>query len=523
MNGQTVDLITRPYQEIVDDILTAMVGGVVREQIQYSIDEDRYRLSRPAVGVRTLTGTLSQLHHVFQRPIDFDFSPVDNAVIWTTGGDKPDDVTPFYVSYFPQGASSPLSDINVGSVTRTLTEAVGREVATVYQQINLAYLSAFVDTATGRSLDLVVAILGIQRYTKDYAKGQVTFFRDPAAPDGDIFIPVGLELTTAKGDQTFVTTQERTLQRGQQRVDVPVSASGTSKGDAGKADANTIVVLAKPMAGISRVSNQDATVLGLKDETDDELRARAKAALYGLGKATLAALSAAIVDHGGKLDEVWDPGLAPPKSSTPGTVSLRVIVDGKKFPGVQTAVDETRAAGVQATVVAKLVYFRPRILATVDAGLTAAGKARLGGRIVDAVQAYVDTLAAGSAADGSKIVEAAKSVKGLNDASIKDVMAWKTDIGKPDPAANLVDALLAAIDGTPTGNRPALRAALTQAVNAAAAPTAHVSPDRSLVTGQSGQATDTEIEAGTFKVVPPDQSWSIALRMDPSDVIPVER
>ena len=33
----------------------------------------------------------------------------------------------------------------------------GREIATVYEQINLAYLSGFVDTATGSSLDHVVA------------------------------------------------------------------------------------------------------------------------------------------------------------------------------------------------------------------------------------------------------------------------------------------------------------------------------------------------------------------------------
>ena len=86
-------------------------------------------------------------------------------------------------------SDSPLTDINVGSVTRTVTEAIAREIAFVYQQINQAYFSAFIDTATGKALDLVVSIIGVQRKTKEFAEGLVTFFRDPSAGDGNITIP----------------------------------------------------------------------------------------------------------------------------------------------------------------------------------------------------------------------------------------------------------------------------------------------------------------------------------------------
>lgn len=56
MNQSTVTLITRPYQEIVDDVLTAIVGGVVNEPILYDLKRDLYPLSEPADDIRGITG-----------------------------------------------------------------------------------------------------------------------------------------------------------------------------------------------------------------------------------------------------------------------------------------------------------------------------------------------------------------------------------------------------------------------------------------------------------------------------------
>src|SRR5262249_61609242 len=107
--------------------------------------------------------------------------------------------TTFYVDYaLPPGDSpSPLTDINVGSVTRTLSEAIGREIATVYEQINRAYLAGYIDTAEGTSLDLVVSILGVTRKPKELAVGLATFFR-AAGVDGSITIPAGTVVTATQ-------------------------------------------------------------------------------------------------------------------------------------------------------------------------------------------------------------------------------------------------------------------------------------------------------------------------------------
>jgi uncharacterized phage protein gp47/JayE len=521
MNGDTRTLIERPYQEIVDDILTAIVGGVVNEPIIYDVKEDLYPLAEPAKEIRGITGTLNRGRHSFRKEVDFLFSEGDNAVVWQESGEKPDDETTFYVDYFRSQSESPLTDINVGSVTRTLSEAIGREIATVYQQINQAYLSAFIDTASGTSLDLVVSILGVVRKTKDYAVGLATFFRDPATT-GNVTIPEGTVLTTEKGDAGFVTTRQRTLQRGQVRIDVPIRAGDDFKGAAGKVEAGKITTLALTIAGIARVTNFEATFLGAKDESDEDLRVRAKAELRALGKGTLAALAKVIFEGRGELAEFWDPDSPPAKRSSPGTVTLLVEAEPERFPSLQSAVHETRAAGVLATLVARYVFFKPGAQVKIAAGLTAAGKDKVINEIIAAVQSYVDGLSAGDSAEGSELLAAFKSVKEVKDAVIVDVMAWRSDLGNP-AGESLVDALVTAVSGLPSADEAALRTAIDQVVTGAeiTAPTARRIPDRSLVQGPAGQSTtDAEIEAATFSVAAKvgGDNWWVVLDLEAADI-----
>lgn len=540
MTPETAALIERPYQEVIDDILTAVVGGVVNEQIFFDVKETLYKLSQPArdvrsvVGVRhvTVNGVESVVRYTFRKDADYVFSPADGALLWQPGGAWPDDETTFFVDYVKTTSLSPLTDINVGSVTRTLSEAIGREIATVYQQIELAYLAGFVDTATGQSLEMVVAILGVVRKTKEYAAGLVTFFRDPAVPDGTITIPQGTKLSTTKGQATFVTAEERTLQRGQVRIDVPVRAGDGSKGAAGIVAAAAIDTLATAITGIARVTNFDATVLGANDESDDDLRARAKAKLQSIGKSTIAALAQAVFDEHAALVELRDPGSAPEKRSDPGTVLLLVDTKPERFVSLAGAVNEVRAAGVLATLVAKYVFVKPRLVATIAPGLSAPGKVKLTAQIIGAMQGYADGLAAGAPFVAADLITAiTKNVAELSDpAQLKfvDVMAWYADVGNPktDP---LLEALLTAVEATPAGNAAALRAALANVLSSTAPPvfSGDRVPDRDLVHGPSGaRATDTEIEAAKFTVVAVvngDASWTIALDAEPADIVLVEK
>lgn len=530
MNTDTVNLINRPYQEIVDDILTAIVGGVVNEPIIFDIKNDLYPLAEPARDIRIITGEITNKDtgkpekYTFQKEIDFVFSEPDNAVIWQTeGGTLPLDNRNFYVDYFRKNSKSPLSDINVGSVTRTLGEAISREIATVYQQINLAYLAGFIDTATGKSLDLVVAILGVTRKTKDFAVGLVTFLRDPAI-EGNITIPAGTQLTTSKGDAIFATTQLRTLQRGQVRMDILVQATDGSKGKAGEVAAGAITTLSQAIAGIAKVTNFEATILGAEDESDEALRSRAKAVLRGLGKATLAALAHVIFEGRATLAEVFDPNSTFDKRSIPGQVVLLVESEPERFPSLQAAVQETRAAGVEATLVARYVFFKPRIIAQITPNITPTGKVKVVDEIIAALQAYVDSLSSNDSAKGKDLQKAIEQVKDVQKFQIVDVIAWRTEIGG-NGTDTLVEAITTAIQTTPTSGEEGMRKAIKDVLESASSlvvPNARRTPDRDLVQklDGSGRATDTDIETGEFQVVtPPGNKWWVVLDMELADII----
>jgi hypothetical protein len=521
MNDETVTLINRPYQEIVDDVLTAIVGGVVNEPIIFDIKSDLYPLAEPAQDIRGITGKAAGTHHTFLKEVDFLFNAGSNAVEWDSTGTLPDDNTTFHVDYFRQNGRSPLTDINVGSVTRTLSEAISREIATVYGQINLAYLSGFIDTAEGRSLELVVSILGLTRKTKDFAVGLATFFRD-AASSGNITIPAGTLLATTKGDVVFETTQLRTLQQGQVRIDAPIRASAAFKGEAGKVAAGAISEMVQPIAGIARVTNFDATFLGAEDETDAELRLRARAALRSLGKATLAALSRVIFEGRGKLVEVWDPNSPPDHRSELGTVTLLVEAEPERFPSLNGAVQETRAAGVQATLVSRYVFLKPRILATVAPGLTAGGELKVKDEMIAALQTYVDGLENAEPAQGQELLAALATVADVSEPAVVDVIVWKSDLGRP-AGATLVDTIVTAVQGA--GEDPeALRQAIETAVSQTPplVPTSTRIPDRSLLQDPEGNpASDEQIEAGEFQVIAQvdGQDGWIVLDIEPADIV----
>jgi hypothetical protein len=535
VNAETSNLIERPYQEIVDDILTAIVGGVVNEPIVFDVKSVLYPLAEPARSVRSITGTIEAedapggvLRHTFQSEIDFQFNSDKNAVVWQDGGRRPKDESDFYVDYFRPTSRSPLSDINVGSVVRTLGEAIGREIATVYEQINRAYKSGFIDTAEGKSLDFVVSILGITRKTKEFAAGLVTFFRMPGS-EGNITIAQGTEVSTARNDVIFETTEPRTLQRGQARIDIPVRAGEKFKGDVGKVDAGKITSLVQVIEGIERVNNFEPTFQAAEDETDDELRLRAKAALQSISKGTIAALlRVAAENRVTKPPDISDPNSPGGKQNQPGKISMLVDIEAPRFPSLVAALHDVRAAGVQLTVTAKFVFVKPKIVAAITSGLTGEGKTKIATEIIAALQKYFEALAPDAPAAGAEMLAAIKKVADVGkDTSILDVKTWRSDVEKPD-ANPFVQSLVAAVSEVNSTDTAALQTAIEKVVQADATvlvPSGQRIPDRSLVQavadpGKSAgtRATDGDIAAGKFVIAPPS-GFSLVLEMETTDII----
>ena len=168
--------VKKPYRQIAKDILTQICGGETTEELAYSKRKNIYRLANaPVVDVKAIEGKFKGTTMLFTK--DVDYRVVEDTIEWKGGGNTPDDKTVFSVNYKFTRPSG-INDVNPGSVVRTVVEAISREMEHFYLQLEQAYFSGFLDTATGNALDLVVSIIGIKRKPPQPSSGIVTFGRN---------------------------------------------------------------------------------------------------------------------------------------------------------------------------------------------------------------------------------------------------------------------------------------------------------------------------------------------------------
>jgi len=166
----------KSYKDITEDIVMQLTKGILKEKHDFKENRFKYMLSNtPVKDIVKIEGALNGIHNVFKKDTDYRLS--GNMVEWIPAGDMPDIGTEFHVNYTFSEPSG-ITDVNPGSVTRTIVEAVSREIDFLYAQMNYVYLSGFIDTSTGNALDLVVSLLGITRKPAEPASGHVTFGRN---------------------------------------------------------------------------------------------------------------------------------------------------------------------------------------------------------------------------------------------------------------------------------------------------------------------------------------------------------
>jgi uncharacterized phage protein gp47/JayE len=251
------------------------------------------------------------------------------------------------VSYYPPRRVARLTDRNPGSVTRTLAEAFARELAVLHRQMDMIYRSAFLDLASGASLDHVAALLGLTRKDARFAGGEVLFSRSTPAP-GDITIPSGTLLSTNRGEN-FETTDKRTLRRGQLSVTAPIRAQ--VEGTAGRVDAGAITNVNRPIFGVEVATNRAATFFATDKETDEEFRRRIRATLERAGRATPDAIRFGLIEQVPGVNETNVQVVE--RLDVPGIVDVKLGLGDAVTPElvqrVEEAIFRSRAAGVRVT------------------------------------------------------------------------------------------------------------------------------------------------------------------------------
>lgn len=348
-----------PYAQFVDDLLTGLTGGVVRERFVFLTDNQPFQLSPPGTVLRETVRVHGQAAAAYRRFIvgrDYDVGN-DDSILWRTDGSGsraadavwPDEGTPFFVAYEHRaftGAPPRLTDRNVGSITRLLAESFAREYAVLSRQLQTVYEAGFLDTATGRDLEQLVRLVGLERRGSRFAVGTAVFSRSTPAP-ADIFVPAGTRVSAGEPPgTTFETTESGVARRGSLSVEVPIQS--LVPGGDGVIPANVITVVHKPILGIQRVSNPVATAFARGDEPDDALRARARRALEGAGRSTRSALISALTAIPGIREK--DIRVSEDHLQHPGVVRVDVVAPDLTPSDAERAVaalEETRAAGIR--------------------------------------------------------------------------------------------------------------------------------------------------------------------------------
>lgn len=357
-------------------------------------------------------------------------------------GKVPAPGTTVVVNYYPRSAHpSPITDVTVGSVTRTLLEAVSHELAVLYGQLEQAYQSAFLDTATGSSLDRVVGLLGYSRARAGRPVGSVRFSRRPGAA-GTIVIPAGTPVTDTKDTVRYETSESRTMLAGESTTEIRVRGADPATPVVG---AGVLTVVQRAIAGIDSVTNETPTALATTNESDEELRARARVALLASNKGTvpairngllqLPAVRAVTVEEmpNGVAGEIRvTVGLADPADAGPGELPA----------SVEAKLEELRPAGVRLVRAAAT----PQSLAA-DVALTTAGGARppaeverLTQRVASKISDTVRRTGVGQRVRIAGLVAVALAEEGVIDAQIRVGRRGET-LGaagadfQPDPGA----------------------------------------------------------------------------------------
>lgn len=436
----------RTYPEVRENLLTSLVAGIAGESHAFppaSGAPFRHILERaPASRVVSVHGMRGGEPHAFVQGVDFQLLDDGATLEWLETGETPDAGTLIDVNYQVEGASLRLTDLHTGSVVRTLAEAMGLEIARLYAQLDAVYRAGFVETAEGAALDNVVALLGIDRVRGGLAVGEAKFTRSPAGT-GQITIPVGTRIISADGALEYETTESGVLAPGQTTARIPIR--DTEPNDP-ITEADVLTVLPIPIAGIASVTNPSATAIGTRDETDGELRERAKSFLHASERATLGAIRGAIQRQGAAADVEED-------LSRPGVLRITLHADEGLTPEmhqrVLRAVDDARPAGVfvewAAPIVPRRVNLTLRVSTSAD--LTPDELRGIHAKIRASVEDYFARLPVRSPASLGKILSLAMGVAGVQDARLLSAV-----VGEGAEAENVLDAQagVLTIEGYPT-------------------------------------------------------------------------
>jgi uncharacterized protein (UPF0297 family)/uncharacterized protein YnzC (UPF0291/DUF896 family) len=428
-------------------MLTSLVGGVAAEAHPFPPADDgpfSHPLEQPPVRkIISVYGIKNGEPLLFREGNDFQLNADKQSLSWVSDSAVPDRGTLIYVNYLREDVTPSLTDLQVGSVTRTLTESIALEIARLYAQLEAVHKAGYIDTATGSSLDKVVSLLDVHRFRGTRPSAKIRFSR-AAGSRGVITLQAGTRILDEQVRFEYETTETITMSENQNSV--MVTARDLEPGNE-PVEANTLTVLAVPVVGIDQVTNPGPASRAAADETDVELRTRAKNFLHGSERATLGALKQVLVENQvkGDIDD-----------TTPGQIIVSPHGDDltpEQLKKLETELNAARPAGIQLILSAPLIPLAVdlslRLTTTaksVEADLRAAHN-----QVREAIRTYFDGLDTRANASINQIVGLALAVDLVDDIKIEAATTREQVNGLPVLTDRLdVDSGIIDLAGQPT-------------------------------------------------------------------------
>lgn len=246
-----------------------------------------------------------------------------------------------------------ISNINPGSVLRTIVEAFAESEDIANYYIEYVYRCMNIDNCYGDDLDRSVTILGLVRETSKAAVGEITLFTGDSPAEYDIEIPYGTIVSTRPnrdGEVTefYISDADRVLKAGESSIKVAVTCTepGLVYIPAGAID-----ILSQSLQGINSIVNENIISGGRDVETDEEFRERIKNIRETLGKCTDEAIEAAVNQVSGVTSvNVID------RYNGVGTTGIIVVTDTVPPPdsvkhNIEDVVSKVKASGIEAFII----------------------------------------------------------------------------------------------------------------------------------------------------------------------------
>lgn len=190
-----------------------------------------------------------------------------------------------------KGATQKVTDFNLGSIVRTMIEAVAAE-------LDELYINFFIGINEAIPVS-VYNTFGFTALSATSGSTPLRFTNNGTPATTPITVPAGTAATVTNGTIRYVTQADAVISIGQTYVETLAVAD--TPGFASNTPDSTIIVLATPVAGIVSVTNANPVINGRDAETDQARIVRFQGYISTLARGTVAAIqygatTAALVD-----------------------------------------------------------------------------------------------------------------------------------------------------------------------------------------------------------------------------------